>query len=375
MHEALSVAGEGAYFFGRRPEGSVEQATQRRLVNNLKSPYKFAYARTALKYGLKESGILRGNGVLVPDFICDSIIEPLDELGVEPQYYPVDSTLQPVWDQVEKRITSSTKAFMAVHYFGQPQEIPKCMEFCRKYSIVLIEDNAHGFGGTFDGRLLGTFGCLGFSAPHKSFPISNGAYLYLGHDGSLDLSALLPTPTGESSAAGRLKHRLKGMRPIETLIRHRDRIIEHGRRNGERLPYGSQLAFRDPPIGADYGMDASNDLFLEKQNIESIRDARRRIYSIWLEWAVNKGLVPVFPNLLPGAVPLVFPAFANAAPDSLSWFDFGHRCGIDIHSWPTLPQSIVAEDGGAMRLWERLVCFPIHQGMDPGILARRLARL
>ena len=45
-------------------------------------------------------------------------------------------------------IDSNIKAIMMVHYFGQPQDIKKFQTLCNKHKILLIEDNAHGFGGT-----------------------------------------------------------------------------------------------------------------------------------------------------------------------------------------------------------------------------------
>jgi hypothetical protein len=375
MSSRLSIAGEGAFFFGRRPEGLIEYATSRRLANNAMKPYKFAYARTALKYGLRAKGFVSEDRVLIPDFICDSIIEPFEELGIRPLYYPVDLALRPIWDQLEQRITPSTKALMIIHYFGQPQQIAKCLDFCREHSILLIEDNAHGFGGYLNGQLLGTFGDLGISAPHKCFPINNGAYLYIKGDEKLDFSLLSLTPTGISSINGRIKSRIKRMPLFVFLMRYKNKITEYKRRNGKSAQYGSQLAFRDSPIIFDYGMDENNELFIENQDIRSIRDTRRGIYSLWHEWVVIKGLVPVFPDLIPGAIPMVFPAFTKSYSDSLWWFEFGHRNGIDIHSWPTLPQGIVEEDGDAMLLWRRMVCFPIHQEMNIEILRRRLIHI
>jgi hypothetical protein len=71
-------------------------------------------------------------------------------------------------------------------------------------------------------------------------------------------------------------------------------------------------------------------------------------------------------------MPLVFPAVTGSAAASQKWFELGHRAGIDIHSWPTLPLDIVAANGQAMRTWERLICFPIHQHIAPQELESQL---
>jgi hypothetical protein len=74
-------------------------------------------------------------------------------------------------------------------------------------------------------------------------------------------------------------------------------------------------------------------------------------------------------------MPLVYPARSASPEASGRWFHWGHRHGIDVHSWPTLPETIVREDGPALRRWERLVCFPLHQGLDPARLAAALPTL
>jgi hypothetical protein len=122
-------------------------------------------------------------------------------------------------------------------------------------------------------------------------------------------------------------------------------------------------------------MDENIDQFLTRQDLKQIRHVRQQIYSLWQQWTVTQGLTPVFPILSPGAVPLVFPAYAKAVADSLQWYERGHRAGVDIHSWPTLPQTIVERNGGAMRLWVCMLCFPIHQGMNVRLLEKRLDML
>ncbi len=41
-----------------------------------KSPYPLAFARTALRLGLVAAGLRRGDAVLLPEFVCEVIIEP-----------------------------------------------------------------------------------------------------------------------------------------------------------------------------------------------------------------------------------------------------------------------------------------------------------
>jgi len=59
---------------------------------------------------------------------------------------------------VERKITSKTKAIIAVHMHGLPADMDPIMELGRKYSIPVIEDSAQCMLGVYKGRLAGTIG-------------------------------------------------------------------------------------------------------------------------------------------------------------------------------------------------------------------------
>ncbi len=368
MAEKNKVIGYGAELFMRRSEDLIEFKSDRKLPDNSLPPYKFAYSRTALKFGLIAAGVVYGDSILVPGFICESALEPFEELNIKPIFYPVNEKLEPVWSKLKGLLRSNTKAFMIVHYFGQPQSLDDCLTFCEENSVLLIEDNAHGYGSMIHGKLLGTFGAIGFCSPRKSFPIKNGAYLYLSDNLKINPELLTLMPGREISK----KDVLKKLPVLKTILKHRVNIRKYMNRKNSSTSYGSQELFRDAPINNNYGMDYSYDILIQHQDLELIKHQRRSIYNLWLNWAVNAGLQPVFHELNEGAVPLVFPAFTESAAESIKWFERGHRMGVDIHSWPTLPIEIVEKNGEEMRLWERLLCFPIHQNMNPDSLKKRI---
>jgi hypothetical protein len=262
-----------------------------------------------------------------------------------------------------------------VHYFGQPQPVAASVRFCEEHSLLLIEDNAHGFGSSIHGRALGTLGDIGISAPRKCFPIRHGAYLHIPVDRTVDITGLSRQPVRASRRKTTVKRWLRRMPGMNGILQYRRRAGEQRRHRAAMEEYASQGAFRDPPPAADYGMDEDVDAYIERQDMARVKAARQRIYSLWESWALTEGLAPVFPGLAAGASPLVFAAFTGSAEESRSLFERGRRASIDIHSWPTLPYCIVEQNSSAMRLWERLVCFPIHQDMDIEILTHRLELL
>ena len=86
--------------------------------------------------------------MLVPGYICDVVLHPLEDLGIQVKFYPVDDSFVPDWEVLETLQNDGTvHAFLLVHYFGQPQDIQCAKEFCNKHRLWMIEDNAHGYGG------------------------------------------------------------------------------------------------------------------------------------------------------------------------------------------------------------------------------------
>jgi len=153
----------------------------------------FAHSRTALWQGLQQLPMEKGQTILVPDYICDVVLHPLEDLGIQPEFYPVDDYFAPYWEVLENIQTDCpAQAFLLVHYFGQPQDIKRAREFCDKYGLWMIEDNAHGHGGKYNRKILGSFGDIGFSSPHKQLQSASGGVLYLHGKPADPISYTLP---------------------------------------------------------------------------------------------------------------------------------------------------------------------------------------
>lgn len=62
---------------------------------------------------------------------------------------------------VERKITSKTKAIIPVHFAGRPCNMDKIMKIARKYKLKVIEDCAHAIEAEYKGKKVGTIGDLG----------------------------------------------------------------------------------------------------------------------------------------------------------------------------------------------------------------------
>ena len=84
-------------------------------------------------------------------------------------------------EEIEKKITTKTKAIIPVHFAGYPCEMDRIMKIARKYKIFVIEDCAHAIESKFNNQHCGTFGdigCFSFYAT-KNIAIGEGGDIYL----------------------------------------------------------------------------------------------------------------------------------------------------------------------------------------------------
>jgi perosamine synthetase len=67
-------------------------------------------------------------------------------------------------EQIERAITSKTKAIIPVHLYGHPAAMISIREIAEKYGLKIIEDAAEAHGAEISGAKVGSFGdCAVFS--------------------------------------------------------------------------------------------------------------------------------------------------------------------------------------------------------------------
>ncbi len=76
--------------------------------------------------------------------------------------------------QIEKRITSRTKAIVVVHYAGVACDMDAIMSIANKYNIPVVEDAAQAIDGYYKGKPLGSIGTFGTFSFHETKNIIAG---------------------------------------------------------------------------------------------------------------------------------------------------------------------------------------------------------
>jgi dTDP-4-amino-4,6-dideoxygalactose transaminase len=139
----------------------------------------------ALMLGLWALGIGRGDEVITTPISFVASTGSIAHVGATPVYADVgdDQNIDPA--EVEKKITSRTKAIMPVHWSGRIADMDAIMDIARRHKLFVIEDAAQSMGAYYKSRHGGTFGDVGtFSAhPLKNLnAIGDGGFLVTGDD-------------------------------------------------------------------------------------------------------------------------------------------------------------------------------------------------
>ncbi|ONI67354.1 dTDP-4-amino-4,6-dideoxygalactose transaminase [Kribbella sp. ALI-6-A] len=108
-----------------------------------------------------------GDEVIMPSFTFVSTANAYALRGAVPVFVDVrPDTLNLDETQVEAAITDRTKAIVVVHYAGVAVAMDEILAIAGKHGVVVIEDNAHGLGGTYKGRPLGSLGLMATQSFH-----------------------------------------------------------------------------------------------------------------------------------------------------------------------------------------------------------------
>ncbi|WP_407547788.1 aminotransferase class V-fold PLP-dependent enzyme [Streptomyces sp. Pv4-95] len=104
------------------------------------------------------AGIGPGDEVLVPAYTFHATATPLFHLGARPRLVDVDAEGRLDLAAAADRVTSRTRAVVAVHLWGIPEDHHALASFAHRHDLLLLEDGAHAHGASWAGRLVGTYG-------------------------------------------------------------------------------------------------------------------------------------------------------------------------------------------------------------------------
>jgi perosamine synthetase len=142
-------------------EGPFVQRLERDLAARVGRAHGVAMANGSVALDAAVAALRLGPGdeVILPSFTIISCAAAIVRAGATPVV--VDS--EPVtWNmdvsRLEERMTSRTRAIMAVHIYGLPTDMDPLLDLASRRSLQVIEDAAEAHGLTYKGRPCGGFG-------------------------------------------------------------------------------------------------------------------------------------------------------------------------------------------------------------------------
>lgn len=130
----------------------------------------------ALQLALMALDLPAKSEIIVPNFTFVAPAEVAALLGFVPVFTDVcNLTYNLTAEEIEKNITSKTKAIIVVHLFGQCANMLPILALAKKYNLFVIEDTAQSLGATCQ-QGDGTFayaGTMGHVGTTSFFPSKN----------------------------------------------------------------------------------------------------------------------------------------------------------------------------------------------------------
>ena len=169
--------------------GPVARHLERMITGSLGNSHNTlatSSCTAALHLALLAENIGPGDEVILPAFTYVSTAAVICFAGAKPVFADIDPKTAMLSNQsVATKMTSRTKAVIAVHYAGIPGPFDELRAWSRSRGLVMIEDGAHALGSLYaDGRRVGShadYTAFSFAAT-KPLPSCGGGLLVFADD-------------------------------------------------------------------------------------------------------------------------------------------------------------------------------------------------
>jgi dTDP-4-amino-4,6-dideoxygalactose transaminase len=173
----------------------------------------------ALQMSLRALGLKPGDEVIHQVDTCSATAMAVMNAGVTPVFADIsDRTFMLDCSDVTTRIGPRTKALIATHMWGNPEDISKLRKLAQDRNLKLIEDACLGLGAIVDGRPAGSW----------------------GEAGIFSFGCLKPIQTGEGGMITTNNEALA--RELRSLRHWGDRTIEYGVRDATQLAWNGRMS-------------------------------------------------------------------------------------------------------------------------------------
>lgn len=149
----------------RRNRGAVERF-EKEFAKTFQAvdAIAFPYGRSAQWAFFNAVGI-KGAEIIMPAYTCSVVAHAVSLSGNKPKFIDIDLyDFNMNLDEAEAAINENTRAIIATHTFGYPQNIDRLENMVRRaeerygHKVWLMQDCCHAFGAEWKGRMIGSSG-------------------------------------------------------------------------------------------------------------------------------------------------------------------------------------------------------------------------
>ncbi|MCW6169350.1 MAG: DegT/DnrJ/EryC1/StrS family aminotransferase [Thermoplasmatales archaeon] len=130
---------------------------------------------TALHLALASLNLKENDEIIMPTFTMIATINAAEYLKLKVKL--IDANIK-TWtmdtEALNDKITNKTKAIMAVHIYGHPENMMIVDEIAKEHDLLVIEDAAEAHGAEINGKKVGTFGEVGSFSFYANKIITTG---------------------------------------------------------------------------------------------------------------------------------------------------------------------------------------------------------
>lgn len=209
-----SVMEKGWYILG-----DEVSSFENEFASYIGAPYAVGVASglDALILSLQALELETGAEVLVPSNTYIATILAITQLGLRPVLVePVLETYNMDPNDLERKLTSKSRAIMVVHLYGKVAQMDLICRTAREHGLYVIEDCAQAHGASMKGQKTGSFGDFG---AFSFYPTKNL--------GALGDAGLVTTKTQEHA------EKLRMLRNYGSRIKYKNEVIGHNSRLDE----------------------------------------------------------------------------------------------------------------------------------------------
>src|SRR5215467_7610562 len=142
---------------------------------------------SALHLALIACGVGPGDEVIMVPMTFVATAWAISYVGARPVFVDIEPTTYTMdVAQVERAITSRTRALLPVHLYGQMADLSPLRELCEQYGLALIEDAAQAHGAEYHGMRAGGMsqvGCFSFYPGKNLGAYGEGGAITTNDDG------------------------------------------------------------------------------------------------------------------------------------------------------------------------------------------------